>query len=166
MLEHDVFFFSTFGGEALSLAAGRATLRALEARGVPEQLATVGATIRDGYNHAAIATGADGWTRCVGHPSRTMITFDSTAASPLMLKSLMQQELLRHGVLWSGSNTISAAHTADDVDHLIDAYGAALNVVVRAVESDTVAASLLGDPVEPVFRRTGNFNVRPRVSSR
>ncbi len=144
VLERDVFFFSTFGGEALSLAAALATLRELERRQVPDQLARVGTVIRDGYNHAAIAAGADGWTRCVGHPSRTLVTFDGVAGPPLVLKSLMQQELLRHGVLWSGTNTISAAHDAADVDHLINAYGEALTVVAAAVEADTVAASPSG----------------------
>src|SRR3954471_9398347 len=43
LLEREVFFFSTFGGEALSLAAAAATLQELERRDVPSQLERRGA---------------------------------------------------------------------------------------------------------------------------
>ena len=163
VLEKDVFFFSTFGGEALSLAAAVATIRELRARKVPEQLARLGAQLRDGYNTIATELGAAYFTKCVGHPSRTLITFDAKGGEPLLLKSLMQQELLRHGVLWSGANVLSAAHDAADVEHLLAAYSEALTVLKRAVDNDEVAHSLRGEPIEPVFRRTGDFNIRPRV---
>jgi len=163
VLEKDVFFFSTFGGEALSLAAAVATIRELRARRVPEHLARLGTQLRDGYNTIATELGAAYFTKCVGHPSRTLITFDAKGGEPLLLKSLMQQELLRHGVLWSGTNVLSAAHDAADVEHLLAAYAEALSVVKRAVDNDEVAHALRGEPIEPVFRRTGDFNIRPRV---
>ncbi|HTR77353.1 MAG TPA: aminotransferase class III-fold pyridoxal phosphate-dependent enzyme [Gemmatimonadaceae bacterium] len=163
VLERDVFFFSTFGGEALSLAAAKATLRELRARSVPDHLACIGTNIRDGYNALAATLGASAWTRCVGHPSRTMITFDASAGPPLVLKSLMQQELLRHGVLWSGTNVLSAAHQPGDATHLLAAFAAALEVIASGVAAGTLQDLLRGEPVEPVFRRTANFNIRPRV---
>ena len=39
LLEHDVFFFTTFGGEALSLAAVKATVSEMIEKNVPAQLA-------------------------------------------------------------------------------------------------------------------------------
>jgi len=71
--------------------------------------------------------------------------------------------MLRHGVLWSGTNTISAAHGVREAAHLLAAYAESLEVVRHAVEAGSVRDLLRGDPVEPVFRRTGNFNVRPRI---
>src|SRR5262249_52682762 len=50
LLERDVFFFTTFGGEALSLAAAKATLTEIRERRVPEHLAEQGRRLRDGYN--------------------------------------------------------------------------------------------------------------------
>src|SRR5262249_18467666 len=46
LLEKDVFFFTTFGGEALSLAAARATIGELRGHGVPEQLDGRGSRLR------------------------------------------------------------------------------------------------------------------------
>src|SRR5262249_17257716 len=163
VLEKDVFFFSTFGGQALWLAAALATIRELRARKVPEHLARIGAQVREGYNHLASETGTAYFTKCVGHPSRTMITFDAKAGPPLLLKSLMQQELLRHGVLWAGTNVLSAAHGADEAEHLLAAFAEALAVIKRAVDNDEGRHALRGEPIEPVFRRTGDFNIRPRV---
>jgi glutamate-1-semialdehyde 2,1-aminomutase len=163
VLERDVFLFSTFGGEALSLAAAAQTLRELRSRKVPQHISQVGQSIREGYNRIASDLGIAEWTKCVGHPARTIITFDPIAGDPLLLKSLLQQELIRHGVLWSGTNTLSAAHGAREAAHLLAAYAESLEVVRHAVEAKSVRDLLRGDPVEPVFRRTGNFNVRPRV---
>jgi len=77
VLEKDVFLFSTFGGEALSLAAAAQTLRELRSRKVPQHLAQIGQSIREGYNHIARELGIDGWAACVGHPARTLVTFDA-----------------------------------------------------------------------------------------
>src|SRR5213078_5046691 len=41
LLENDVFFFSTFGGEALSLAAVKATIAELRRKEVPAHLARI-----------------------------------------------------------------------------------------------------------------------------
>ena len=52
LCEKDVFFFTTFGGEALSLAAAKATIRELGDRRVPAYLERQGRVLRDGYNAA------------------------------------------------------------------------------------------------------------------
>src|SRR6185295_1564604 len=53
LLDKDVFFFTTFGGEALSLAAAKATIGELRDKRVPEHLARQGRKLRDGYNAIA-----------------------------------------------------------------------------------------------------------------
>jgi glutamate-1-semialdehyde 2,1-aminomutase len=162
VFEHDAFFYTTFGGETLSLAAAQATLGEIVTREVPAHLATEGGRIRDGYNRIARTLGIDHWTRCAGPACRTLVTFDATAGRPLELKSLVQQELVRWGVLWSGTHTVSYSHRPEDVEHLLAAYQDVLAILKEAVETDRVAASLRGRPVEPVFRRTGGFNTKPR----
>ncbi len=66
LLEKDVFFFTTFGGEALSLAAARATLRELRSRDVPRQIARHGRRVREGVNALAAIHGLAGVVRCAG----------------------------------------------------------------------------------------------------
>ena len=168
LLERDVFFFSTFGGEALSLAAAQATLRELRDRQVPAALERLGAGLRGAYNQLAESLGVP-FTRCVGFGCRTMITFASSAdhagvaagADPLLMKSFVQQELIKRGVLWGGFHNLSAAHTEDDIAHLLRAYADVLPLLRAALEERRLESSLRGAPLEPVFRRTGNFNVKP-----
>jgi glutamate-1-semialdehyde aminotransferase len=165
LFERDVFFFSTFGGETLSLAAAMATMRELEARRVPEQLDKLGRTLRDGYNALVGELGID-FTKCVGYGCRTLVTFSPTGAAagadPLVMKSFVQQELIRHGVLWSGFHNLCAAHDANDAAYILGAYRTILPALQEALKSGKLAESLRGEPVEPVFRRTTNFHVKPK----
>ena len=69
----------------------------------------------------------------------------------LPAKTLVQQEMLRRGVLFNGSNFISVAHTDDDVEAAIDAYGGALGRLADGLP-DGVERLLEGRSVEPAFR--------------
>ncbi|HAM53754.1 MAG TPA: aspartate aminotransferase family protein [Nitrospiraceae bacterium] len=160
LLEKDVFFFTTFGGEALSLAAACATLTEIRDRNVPAYLTRQGERLRAGYNERAEALGMD-YTRCKGHPSRTIITFDAAAADPLAMKSLMQQEMIKRGVLWSGFHNLCLSHSDQDINYALDVYEAVLPIVHQAVREQRVKECLRGVAVEPVFRKTGNFDMKP-----
>ena len=165
LLEKDVFFFSTFGGEALSLAAAHATLRELRTRQVPASLDALGGRLRDGFNQ--LATDLDlPFVRCVGFGCRTLVTLTPQGPAknlePRFMKSFLQQELIRQGILWGGFHTLSAAHTEDDVNYLLKVYQEALPALRSVVERGTLLESLRGAPVEPVFRQTTNFNLRPK----
>jgi glutamate-1-semialdehyde aminotransferase len=165
LFERDVFFFSTFGGEALSLAAAAATMRELEVRGVPAALDRSGAALRDAYNALADELGLE-FTKCVGYGCRTLVTFSPTGvaagADPLVMKSFVQQELVRRGVLWTGFHNLCAAHDESDLDYLLGAYRAILPVLADVLRRGKLPEALRGEPVEPVFRRTTNFHVKPQ----
>jgi glutamate-1-semialdehyde aminotransferase len=120
---------------------------------VPDVLRERGARLKAGYNRLAQERGLT-FTRAVGLESRTLIQFDAAAADPLLQKSLMQQELLRHGVLWSGFHNLSFGHGDAELEHVLGAYERALGVLRDAVERGDLAARILGGPVQPVFRKT------------
>lgn len=153
LLENDVFFYTTFGGEALSLAAAKATLQELRDQRVPLHLAEMGAKLQQGYNQLAEKHELP-FTRCVGLPCRTLVTFDEKVVDPLLAKSLLQQELIRHGVLWTGFHNMSFSHKHADVERILAAYDSALLVLARAVQKDTLRSEIQGTPVQPVFRKT------------
>ena len=160
MLDKDVFFFTTFGGEALSLAAAKATITELRDKNVPAHLARQGKRLREGYNAIARELGLD-YTSAIGPDCRSLVTFDARAGNPLEMKSLLQQEMIRAGVLWGGFHNMSFSHGDAEVEHVLAAYRQALPVLARAVESKNVRSALRGAPVEPVFRKTSNFNTKP-----
>ena len=162
LLDEDVFFFSTFGGEALSLAAAKATIQIMVERDVPAYLAAQGQKLIDGYNQLARELAFNEYTYCKGHPARSMVVFDPAAGDPLLLKSLMQQELIRRGILWSGFHNICYSHTDAEIEYALSAYAETLPILVEAVARNDVAQRLRGRPVQPVFRKTSDFNTRPK----
>ena len=165
LCEQDVFFFTTFGGEALSLAATKATITELRDKKVCEQLAAQGRKLREGYNALAKGLSMD-YTACTGFDCRTIVTFDAKAGNPLEMKSLLQQELIRAGVLWGGFHNMSYSHSDADVTHILAAYERCLPVLKAAVSDGNVRGALRGEPVVPVFRKTSNFNLKPQPKSK
>lgn len=161
LCEKDIFFFTTFGGEALSLAAAKATITELRDKRVPEVLARQGKKLKDGYNDIARTLGMD-YTSCVGFECRTLVTFDAKVGPPLEMKSLLQQEMIRRGVIWGGFHNMSYSHSDEDIAHVLAAYREVLPILKHAVEEQSVRSMLRGEPLEPVFRRTGNFNLKPK----
>lgn len=161
LLEQQVFFFTTFGGEALSLAAAQATIEELRHKKVPEALARQGKKLKDGYNGLAAELGL-GYTKCFGYDARSIVTFDVSAGDPLLMKSLVQQEMIKRGVLWGGFHNLSYSHTDEDVAYTLSAYKEVLPILKKAVATGELKSSLRGDPVQPVFRKTSNFNTKPK----
>lgn len=164
LLEKDIFFFTTFGGEALSLAAAKATINELRAHNVPDYLAKQGKKLREGYNSIASELGME-YTKCAGFDVRTIVTFDAKAGNPLEMKSLVQQELIKRGILWGGFHNMSFSHTDPDIDYTLTAYKEVLPILKKAVDEKNVAGYLKGEAVGPVFRKTSNFNMKPKVKS-
>jgi glutamate-1-semialdehyde 2,1-aminomutase len=160
LCDKDVFFFTTFGGEALSLAAAQATMKEIKEKNVPAALARQGKKIREGYNALAADLGM-GYTKCVGFDCRSLVTFTPEAGDGLEAKSFVQQELIRRGILWGGFHNMSFSHSDADVAYTLEAWGEVLPLLKAAVASGSVGSSLRGAPVAPVFRRTTNFNVKP-----
>jgi glutamate-1-semialdehyde 2,1-aminomutase len=153
LLEEDVFFFTTFGGEALSLAAAKATIEELRDLEVPARLAAAGQRLQEGYNLLAAKKGLS-HTRASGSPCRSLVSFDASAGDPLLQKSLVQQELIRHGVLWTGFHNVCLAHGDAEIDHVLSAYDRALDALGSALAKRRLGESLRGKPVQPVFRKT------------
>jgi glutamate-1-semialdehyde aminotransferase/transketolase C-terminal domain/subunit len=161
LLDKDVFFFTTFGGEALSLAAAAATITALAERRVPDVLAGKGRHLKDGYAALTRELGLD-WTRLTGLDCRPQLQFDARVADPLLQRSFVQQALIRRGILWSGFVNLCDAHRDADLDYTLASLRAILPALATAIDRGTLASDLRGAPVEPVFRKTTAFHTRPR----
>src|SRR5207253_5632860 len=111
----EIFFSFTFGGEAVSLAAARATITKLREKGVIELLWRQGARLRDGYNALAREAGLADRTRCIGYAPRTVLTFtDRVGVDSLAMKSLFQQEMIKRGILIAGGFNLCYAHSRSE----------------------------------------------------
>ncbi len=161
LFDKDVFFFTTFGGEALSMAAAMATLDEIKNNNVTEYLSVQGKTLKEGYNRITGELGI-GFTKCSGYNCRTIITFDAAAGNPLEMKSLVQQEMIKRGILWGGFHNMCYSHSDGDIEYTLKAYEDVLPILKKAVEENGVIKYMKGEAVEPVFRKTSNFNLKPK----
>jgi glutamate-1-semialdehyde aminotransferase len=162
LLEKDVFFFTTFGGEVLSLAAAKATILEMVAKKVPDYLAAQGKNLRSGFDEIVRELNIS-FLSCRGLDCRTMVVFDPSVGNTLAMKSFMQQELFKRGILWSGFHNLSFSHTDDDIVYTLEAYRNVLKLVKKVIEKNTLLDNLRGEIIEPVFRKTSNFNTKPKI---
>jgi glutamate-1-semialdehyde 2,1-aminomutase len=162
LFEKDVFFFTTFGGEALSLAAAIATIHEMKEKNVPGVLDTKGKILKDGYNKIAHDLGIDSYTKCSGYNCRSIVTFDPSAGDPLILKSFVQQEMIKRGILWAGFHNMCFTHSHNDIEYTLKAYKEVLQVLKKVVGEKNAAEHLKGEPLEMVFRKVSNYNIKPK----
>ncbi|CAN5828486.1 glutamate-1-semialdehyde 2,1-aminomutase [soil metagenome] len=160
LLEKDVFFFTTFGGEALSLAAAIACIEFIRDHGVIRHLAQVGQQLSEGLKNIVSKFALD-YVSLTGYPFRTLLSFSPAAGDPLEIKTLVQQELIRRGILWSGIHNLCHAHGSAEIDYTLEAYTAVLSILKQAVAAKDVASRLKGRLLQPVFRKTSHFNTQP-----
>lgn len=118
---------TTYGGEALSLAAATATIAKLRGDGVYPGIWRTGQRLMDGLNQVAREVGVP--FRCHGFAPLSVMSFDDDLASRasecwyhFLKVTALQGVLFRR----TGCNFISAAHTDEDIDRGIDAARAAL----------------------------------------
>lgn len=149
-----VFCSSTYGGEALTLAAAVAVLDFYRRHGVIRRLWKSGKIIMDNFNRLASDRGLDQHVRVVGYPVRQQIVLkDRTGQPNYLLGALFQQEMFKRGVLcYAGALGFSYSHTDTDLMYTVRAFGDALEVIAKAVEAGDIRRFLEGKPSEPVFR--------------
>ena len=164
LFNNEVFSYTTFGGEALSLAACIATIKEIREKNVPKYLDEKGQVIKDGYNQIAQEFGMENLTRCIGYNCRTMVTFAPEVGNGLEVKALMQQEMIKRGILWAGFHNMCFSHSDEDLNYTLSAYREVMPIVKKAIESQNVKSYLKGEVLEAVFRKTSNYNIKPAIA--
>ncbi len=148
-----VFLLSTtHGAESVALGAAIETMRLYRDEDVTDALEASGARLREGIGAHVRDLGLDAHLTLNGRGCALVYgTLDDEGVPSQALRSLLLQELLRHGVL-APSLMPAYAHTSEDLDHTIAAFGLALAVYRRALE-DGVERYLVGPPSDVVYRR-------------
>jgi glutamate-1-semialdehyde aminotransferase len=154
------FFSFTYGGDCVGLSAAKACIPKLKREKVPDHLNEIGIVLKEGFNNLAVQYGVDEFVQCIGYPCRSIIAMDGKGRfDNLELKSYLQQELMRRGVMWAAYHSLSWSHKLADIHETLNAYDDALRLLSHAVRSDRSLRSFIeGIPVRPVFRKVSDFN--------
>ncbi|MGH2870131.1 MAG: aminotransferase class III-fold pyridoxal phosphate-dependent enzyme, partial [Solirubrobacteraceae bacterium] len=147
-----VFFSGTHGGETLSLAAAAATLDVICSEPVNEHLWQRGRQLQEGIARSLERHGLTEWVTCSGAAPFTIVAVrEPVPGGVLPAKTLLQQELLKRGVLFNGTHLLSYAHGEADIAEALEAYHGALAVLASALP-DRLEEFLEAEPLSPVFR--------------
>jgi hypothetical protein len=73
--------------------------------------------------------------------------------------------MIKRGILWSGFHNMSFSHTDEDINYTLEVYKEVLALLKHAIENGGVTPLLKGEPVEAVFRKVSNFNMKPVVKN-
>jgi glutamate-1-semialdehyde aminotransferase len=153
-LFEDVFFSFTFGGDAISLAACKATIQKIVRKDVISHLARIGTSLHSEANRLISNAGLTKRVACIGYPQWTTLAFRDEKGKPCnIMRSLFQQEALRRNILTHGSHLLSFAHDESVVEQTLCAYEEIFGVLAETVRAGNAAARLVNGPIIPVFRQ-------------
>ncbi len=149
----EVFYSFTYGGEALSLAAGIATLAKLVREGVCAALARNGTALVASVRERIARHGVGDFIELSGHPSWTFLTLkDAAGYSGWEIKTLFLQEMFQRGVLTLGTHNLTFAHGDAEFERLLGAYDEVFPLLREAVRERRLGQYLRCAPLEPLFK--------------
>jgi glutamate-1-semialdehyde aminotransferase len=154
MIFDEIFFSGTFGGDAVSLAACRATIEEMQERDVIAHNWRVGQQLTDGLSELIGHHGLDEVIRIVGFPVRSVMSFPGCDEEQARLRrSFVMQECVKRGLLYFCSNNPCLAHDKNEIKFTLDVFAEVMPLVAAAFQANDFAGRLEGLPVEPIFRK-------------
>ena len=144
---------STYGGEALSLAAVVACLNEYRTQDVIGHIRTQGERMMAGMNAIAKETGLALEFR--GHPAMSSFSFGYHPPTNQDLMTLLLQEMAKRGILLrrGGLNFINYSHQAEDIGFALNAAREVFPILQSAHRSGKVKDLLVTQQVAEGIRR-------------
>lgn len=148
---NDVFYSTTYGGEALSLAAGCAVIDELKEKPVIPHCWKLGKFFINEFNK--MADEIDVKIKMEGFPVRSsIICRDENGEPSLLIKSLFFQETIKRGVLFGpGAVFLSYSHTKKDIQKTLQVCSASMKIAANAVKNKNVKKLLRGKVMKRVM---------------
>ncbi len=161
--DKNVFFSCTFSGETTGMAASMACINYMRDNDVIGKIWENGKQLQDRFNELTRKLGID-YISIEGYPCKTTVTFNAAGKYDYSeIKSLFQQECIRHGLLFIGYHFINLAHTQEIIDDTMVVYESVLQFVDKAVEEDNVVDLLEGPALKSIFANVGDRSSGPSV---
>ena len=152
----EIFFSFTYGGETISLAASLAVLEKLQNEPVIETMDRRGRQLVDGLNLLIEKHDLGHVFKLGGYPVWSfLLVSDTDKYSSWEIKTFLQQEMFKNGILFIGTHNISYAHTESDVNTLLETYDKFFAHFRKVYEASTLLEALDCKPIVPLFKVRG-----------
>lgn len=148
----DIFVSGTFGGEALSLAAGIAVLDKIAREPVIETLWATGRTLAAAMRAGIAAHGLEKTVRLVGPaPMQNVVFAEHAHAGADVVRTLYVVEMLARGVLTTGAVNVMYAHDDEDTARVAAAFERSCERLAEELKRPGLEWRLGCPPIRPVF---------------
>ena len=150
----DLVISTTYGGEALSLAAGLATIRELREKNVFRHTWAMGQKLMDGWMEIGREIGLD-----VGISGLAPIgAFQMDMGNGELTRdtwTFFLQEAAKRGVLFrrGGLNFISYSHKEEDIQYTLDVCRSVLKLIKEALQKGDLPSRLETSDIKSSFRQ-------------
>ena len=148
---NDVFYSTTYAGEALSLAAGNAVVDEYLNKPVIKHCWKMGQLLKDNFNKISSELKLNAkWN---GLPVRGSIEFlHEKRNDKNSLKSLFLQECIKNNILLGqGEALLSYSHKIKDIKSTITTFEKSLQTVSDAIQKNNVSEKLEGKEIKSVM---------------
>ena len=153
-IEEGVFISTTFGGDALSMAAALATISILEKPGFYEYIWKLGTMMKEGVSALISKHKLEKVVSVVGLAPHCGVAFeDSGKLSYLDINSIYSQELVTSNILAHTICNLNSSHTEKEIDTYLKATDRAFALIRKAIDKGSVEGILIGERIDPVFKR-------------
>ena len=147
----DVFYSTSYAGEALSLAAGLAVMNEIQNKPVIKHSWKIGKKLHDGFNKISKEIGLD--FKMEGLPVRgSIICYDENGNPSNLLKSILYQELIQSGIMFGpGAVFISYSHSEKDIKLTLSKCENAMKFIKKEMKTKQISEILKGIEMKKVM---------------
>ena len=122
-LNEKSFFYTTFGGEALSLAAALSNIDYLKKKDVCKNIQRNGNFLQKSLSEI-IKNNNINFLDIAGYGSRSMLIINHEQS--LLIKTFLHQEMLKNDILWNGIINLSYSHKMTHINKICFSFDKAL----------------------------------------
>ena len=148
----NIFFSFTSGGELLSLAATKATIKEMISKNAIDKMDKIGSRLKVEYNRILKDTDLETFMRFEGMNTYNVLSFLDLEKAEIY-KSLLMQEMVKRGILFGGYNIICFSHEEEDIDKSISSFSESAEMLSTWIKDGNEEEKLEGKVTRPVFKR-------------
>lgn len=144
-----VFFSATFFGEALSFAAGIATIKKMQKKGIFKHIWTQGNRVKRTFTKYCRDFGID--AEAIGEPPR--LNFKFNYDDSIAVRDLFHKEMIKRGIFIGIQFYVTWATKKKHIDKVLEAMKESLEIVSHAVKEQKLDEYLGGQRSMVIFKR-------------
>ena len=147
----EIYYSTSYAGEALSLAAGLAVINEIETKPVIKHLWEIGKKLHDGFNK--ISSELDLNFKMGGLSVRgSIVCYDKKNNPSNLLKSIFFQEMIQKGIMFCpGAVFVSYSHSNKDINLTLSKCENAMKFIKKEMQQKPVAKLLKGKEMQKVM---------------